>query len=84
MNLREVTEPDQAGTAAPLEFAPKKDDSPPFWVEFRKIVNVMKREINSILRMHKCFESLDKDVVLSTLGGNTRYWKVEVENELQD
>lgn len=78
MLLEGVIEPAHTHWAAPTVFAPKKDGSPCFCVDYRKLNAISKRDVYPIPRTDACVESLGEDAFFSTVDADSRYWQVEL------
>lgn len=84
MFLDRVIETAQTNLATPTVFAPKKDGSPRFAVDFRKLNFVTKRGVYQITRENELLNSLGAAAVFSTLDTNGEYWQSKIEKENRD
>lgn len=84
MQTKIVIKQSQTEWAAPIVFAAKKDGTPCFWVDYRRLNAIMKRDSYLILIMNKSIDSLGKAPVFSTLNANSGYWKVEIDRSDRD
>lgn len=73
-----ITEPAETEWAAPIVFAPKKDDSLRFCDDYRRLHAVKKQDPYSIPRMNKCNEPLGDVAIFSTLDTNSGYSKAAI------
>lgn len=76
-----VIEPSISEWAAPVVFAPKKDGTLRFCIDYRRLNAVTIRDSYPIPRMDECIDSLGDAQVFSTLDCNSGYWQIEVETE---
>lgn len=79
-----IVRPAQTERASFIVFAPKKDDTLRFFVDYRKHNAVTKRDLYSIPGLHKCIESLGNAIVFSTPGANKGYWQIEIGEDVRD
>lgn len=68
-----VIDPVTTEWAAPIVFAPRKDDSLQFCVDYRKLDAVTIRDSYRHPRMDKCIERLREATVFDTLYDNLGY-----------
>lgn len=66
-------EPAQMEWASPILFAPKKDGTLQFCVDYGKLNAVTKRVFYSIPWMNECFAFLGDAAVSSMLDANSKY-----------
>ena len=70
--------------AAPVVFAPKKDGSLRFCIDYRRLNTLTIRDSYPIPRMDECIDSLGDATVFSTLDANAGYWQIPLhENDKQ-
>ena len=79
-----VIEPCTSEWGSPIVFAPKKDGSLRFCIDYRKLNAVTIRDAYPIPRMDECIDSLADATVFSTLDCNSGYWQVEIPEEERD
>lgn len=84
MLLLKFIEPAQTKLATPIVFAPKKGKLLRFWVDFRKLNAVTKRDSYSKPQIHECIDSLEELAVLSIVDVNSGYWEVKVKETNRD
>lgn len=84
MLSKKVNEPAQTEWVAPIVFAPMKDRSLRFWLHYRKLNNLTRRNPYPIPRMDQCIDSLGEATVFSTLNANSGYWQVEIEEHYRN
>lgn len=81
MRTDEVAERATTKSAAPVEFAPKKDGSHCFCVVYRR-PNAMKiRDSYPIAEVDGCTDSSGKVTMFSTLGAKSGYWQIEMDDK---
>jgi len=71
-----VVRPRTSEWASPVVVVPKKDESPRFCVDFRRLNAVTKKDSYPIPRMEDCIDSLGDARVFSTLDCNAGYWQI--------
>ena len=76
-----VIEPAKTEWAAPIVFAPKKDGSLRFCVDYRRLNAETVRDSYPIPRMDECIDSLGDAQLFSTLDANSGYWQIEMAEE---
>ena len=74
-----VIEPSTSEWAAPVVFAPKKDGTLRFCVDYRRLNAVTLRDSYPIPRMDECIDSLGDAQIFSTLDFNSGYWQVTID-----
>jgi len=79
-----VIEPAQSEWASPVVLVTKKDGSPRFCVDYRKLNAVTIRDSYPIPRMDDCIDSLGNARVFTTLDCNSGYWQIPVAPEDKD
>ena len=67
--------------AAPVVFAPKKDGSLRFCIDYRRLNALTIRDSYPIPRMDECIDSLGDATVFSTLDANAGYWHIPLHAE---
>ncbi|CAN8066841.1 unnamed protein product [Agarophyton chilense] len=72
----EPVPPNQSEWASPLFLVAKKDGSIRFFVDYRKLNVVTKRDSYPIPHMDDCLDSLGEAVVFTTLDTNSGYWQI--------
>lgn len=70
-----VAEPCTTEWASDIVFAPKKNDSLRFCVDYRKLNTIPVRDRYPIPRMDECVDSLSSAEVFSTLDASSGYWQ---------
>ena len=60
-------------------FAPKKDGTLRFCVDYRRLNAITVRDSHPILRMDECIDSLGDARIVSTLNANSGYWQIQIE-----
>jgi len=71
-----VVRPSTSEWASPVVVVPKKEGSPRFWVDYRRLNAVTKKDSYPIPRMGDCIDSLGDARVFSTLDCNAGYWQI--------
>jgi len=71
-----VVRPSTSEWASPVVVVPKKEGSPRFWVDYRRLNAVTKKDSYPIPRMEDCINSLGDARVFSTLDCNAGYWQI--------
>ena len=79
-----VIEPSTSEWAAPVVFAPKKDGTLRFCVDYRRLNAVTLRDSYPIPRMDECIDSLGDAKIFSTLDCNSGYWQIEIDEDDQE
>lgn len=64
-------DPAQTKWTSPIIFATKKDDIPLCCVDYRKLNDITKQNLYSILWMDECINSLRQATILSTVSANS-------------
>lgn len=64
--------------AATIVLAPKKNGSLHFFVDYKKLNNLTRRNPYPIPRMDDCIDLLEKATIFSTLDGNSKCLQVEI------
>lgn len=65
-------------------FAPKKDGSLHFSIDYRRLNALMIPDSYPIPRMDECIDSLRSAKIFSTLDANSGYWKIEIDPRDRD
>lgn len=73
-----VIEPSTSEWASPIVFAPKKDGTLRFCIDYRKLNAMTIRDSYPIPWMDECIDSLRNAAVFSTLDANWGYWQVPI------
>jgi len=71
-----VVRPSTSEWASPVVVVRKKDGSPRFCVDYRRLNAVTKKHSYPISRMEDCIDSLGDARVFSTLDCNAGYWQI--------
>jgi len=71
-----VFRPSTSEWESPVVVVPKRDGSPRFCVDYRRLNAVTKKDSYPIPRMEDCIDSLGDASVFSTLDCNARYWQI--------
>jgi len=71
-----VVRPSTSEWASPVVVVPKKDGSPRFCVDYRRLNAVTKKDSYPIPRMEVFIESLGDARVFSKLDCNAGYWQI--------
>ena len=79
-----IAEPATTEWASPIVFAPKKDGTLRFCVDYRRLNAMTIRDSYPIPRMDECIDSLGNAQVFSTLDANAGYWQVELDERDKD
>lgn len=79
-----VIEPAQSEWASPVVLVTKKDASPRFCVDYRKLNDLTIGDSYPIPRMDDCIDSLGNARVFTTLDCNSGYWQIPVAPEDKD
>ena len=74
----DVIEASSSEWAAPIVFAPKKDGSLRFCIDYRKLNEVTLLDSYPIPRMDECIDSLGDAQYFSTLDANWGYWQIDI------
>ena len=84
MMEQDVIEPCTSEWASPVVFAPKKDGSTRFCVDYRRLNAVTKPDVYPLPRMDDCLDSLGDAMIFTTLDANSGYWQLPVAEEDRD
>ena len=76
-----MIQPSTSEWASPVVVVPKKDGSPRFCVDYRRLSAVTRRDSYPIPRMEDCLDSLGDARVCTTLDCNAGYWKIPMAPE---
>ena len=76
-----VIEPSNSEWAAPVLFAPKKDDRLRFCIDYRKLNTMTIKDSYPLPRMDECIDSLGDARIFTTLDAFNRYWQIEIPKE---
>jgi len=79
-----VIEPAQSEWASPVVIVTKKDGSPRFCVDYRKLNAVTIRDSYPLPRMDDCIDSLGDARIFTTLDCNSGYWQIPIAEEDRD
>ena len=79
-----VIEPSTSEWAAPIVFAPKKDGTLRFCVDYRKLNALTVRDSYPIPRMDECIDSLGDAEIFTSLDANSGYWQIEMDAATKD
>ena len=81
---QDVIEPAVSEWASPVVFAPKKDGTQRFCVDYRRLNAVTKTDVYPLPRIDDCLDSLGDAMVFTTLDANAGYWQLPVAEEDRD
>ena len=84
MKRAKVIEPAQSEWASPVVMVTKKDGSPRFCVDYRKLNANTIRDAYPIPRMDDCIDSLGGASIFTTLDCNSGYWQIPIMPEDRD
>ena len=79
-----VIEPCTTEWASPVVFAPKKDGTMRFCVDYRRLNLKTLSDAYPLPRMDDCIDSLGDSAVFSTLDCNSGYWQIPMADEDKD
>ena len=79
-----VIEPANSPWGSPVVFAPKKDGTSRFCVDFRRLNAVTIRDSYPLPRMDECIDSLGEAKILTTLDCHAGYWQVNIRPKDRD
>jgi len=77
----DVIEPTSSEWGFPVVLVPKKDGTLRFYVEYRLLNVVTKKDSYPLPRMDECIDSLGEATIFSTLDCNAGYWQVAIAPE---
>ena len=77
----DVIQPSSSPWASPIVLATKKDGSPRFCVDYRKLNEVTRKDAYPLPRIDEILETLAESKLFSTLDLASGYWQVELESE---
>eukprot|EP00170_Pyropia_yezoensis_P003740 contig_15708_g3751 len=63
---------------APVVIVPKKDQTPRFCIDYRRLNLVTKKDSYPSPRMDECIDSLGEATVFTTIDCNAGYWQITV------
>jgi hypothetical protein len=75
MLAEDIIEPATSEWSSPVVLVPKRDGGMRFCVDYRKLNNLMERDVYPLPRLDECIGSLGDAVVFSTLDANSGYGK---------
>ena len=75
-----VIEPSTSEWATPVVFAPKKDGTLRFCIDYRRLNAVTLRDSYPIPRMDECIDTLGDAKIFSTLDCNSGYWQIMMDD----
>ncbi len=81
---QDIIEPATSEWAAPIVFAPKKDGSLRFCIDYRRLNAATKRDAYPIPRMDECIDSLGDAQIFTLLDANSGYWQIELDEDARD
>lgn len=81
MLQEEFIEPATTVWESPIVFAPKKDGTLRFCVDYRTLNNVTIHDSYPLRRMDECIDSMGEGRIFSTLAANSGYWQVEIDEK---
>ncbi|MGH0053304.1 MAG: reverse transcriptase/ribonuclease H family protein, partial [Sphaerochaetaceae bacterium] len=79
-----VIEKAQSPWASPVVFAPKKDGTLRFCVDYRRLNSVTIRDTYPIPKMDECIDSLGDASIFTTLDCNSGYWQTPLAKDDRD
>lgn len=65
-------------SGAPVVFVPKKDCTPRFCIDYRRLGLVTEKDSYPLPMIDECIHSLGEAIVLNTVDCNARYWQIPV------
>ncbi|KRZ81449.1 Retrovirus-related Pol polyprotein from transposon [Trichinella sp. T8] len=81
MLRRDVVEPSSSPWASPIVLVKKKEGSCRFYVNYRQLNNLTRKDAHPLLRIHDTLDALACAQWFSTLDLVSGYWQVEVEQQ---
>ena len=81
MLANDVIEPSESSWASPVVLATKKDGSPRFCIDYRKLNQVTKKDAYPLPNINDCIDALSGSGWFSTLDLASGYWQVEMSEE---
>jgi len=84
MHKAGVIEPAQSEWTSPVVIVTKKDGSPRFCVDYRRLNTATIRDSYPIPRMDDCIDSLGQARIFSTLDCNSVYWQIPIAPDDRD
>ena len=76
-----VIEPAQSEWASPVVVVPKKDGTPRFCIDYRRLNAVTVKDASPIPPMDECIDSLREAKIFTTLDCNSGYWQIPIAPE---
>ena len=81
MLANDVIEPSESSWVSPVVLATKKDGSPRFCINYRKLNQVTKKDAYPLPNINDCIDALSGSGWFSTLDLASGYWQVEMSEE---
>lgn len=79
-----IIEPAQTGWASPIVFAPEKDGTIQFCVNYRELNTAEKRNSYPTIQMNERIDSLGDALTFSALNGDSGYWQIRIDKPALD
>ena len=79
-----VVEPATSEWASPVVLVPKKDGSPRFCIDYRRLNAKTEADLYPLPRMDDCLDLLGDAGIFSTFDCNSGYWQISVATEDRD
>lgn len=76
-----VIRPSMSEWGAPLVLIPKKDKTPRFCIDYRRLTLATKKDSFALPRIDECIDSLEEATVFTTMDCNAGYWQIPVADE---
>jgi len=73
--------PSQSDWASPVVVVPKKNCKPRFWVDYRRLNAVTKKDTYPVQRMDDCLDSFGEARFFSMLDCTAGHWKINIRKE---
>ena len=81
MLANDVIEPSESSWASPVVLATKKDGSPRFCIDYRRLNQVTKKDAYPLPNINDCIDALSGSGWFSTLDLASGYWQVDMSEE---
>ncbi|GBO40023.1 Transposon Ty3-G Gag-Pol polyprotein [Araneus ventricosus] len=78
MLRKEIIQPSKSPWSSPVVLVKKKDGNWHFWVDYRRLNKITKRDVYPLSRIDDRLDCLSKAGYFSSMDLYTGYWQIEV------